>query len=69
MPSEGWVAWVIEGASTPYGGAALFFNAVAESSFFSIPPDVLLTALSILCPPSPSDTQQSAVWDRCWVVS
>jgi membrane protein YqaA with SNARE-associated domain len=51
MPSEGWVAWVISWASTPYGGAALFLNAVAESSFSPFPPDVLLIALSILRPP------------------
>jgi membrane protein YqaA with SNARE-associated domain len=51
MPSEGWVAWVISWAYTPYGGAALFLNAVAESSFFPLPPDVLLIALSILRPP------------------
>jgi membrane protein YqaA with SNARE-associated domain len=51
MPSEGWVAWVISWAYTPYGGMALFLNAVAESSFFPLPPDVLLIALSILRPP------------------
>ena len=50
MSSEGWVAWVISWASTPYGGVALFLNAVAESSFFPLPPDVLLIALSILNP-------------------
>lgn len=51
MPSEGWIAWVISWAYTPYGGVALFLNAVAESSFFPLPPDVLLIALSILRPP------------------
>jgi membrane protein YqaA with SNARE-associated domain len=51
MTSEGWVAWVISWAYTPYGGVALFLNAVAESSFFPLPPDVLLIALSILRPP------------------
>jgi membrane protein YqaA with SNARE-associated domain len=51
MSSEGWVAWVISWASTPYGGLALFLNAVAESSFFPLPPDVLLIALSIIRPP------------------
>jgi membrane protein YqaA with SNARE-associated domain len=50
MSSEGWVAWVISWASTPYGGVALFLNAVAESSFFPLPPDVLLIALSIIRP-------------------
>jgi membrane protein YqaA with SNARE-associated domain len=51
MSSEGWVAWVMSWASTPYGGMALFLNAVAESSFFPLPPDVLLIALSIFRPP------------------
>jgi membrane protein YqaA with SNARE-associated domain len=51
MSSEGLVAWVISWATTPYGGVALFLNAVAESSFFPLPPDVLLIALSILSPP------------------
>lgn len=50
MSSEGWVAWVISWAYTPYGGVALFLNAVAESSFFPLPPDVLLIALSIFRP-------------------
>ena len=50
MSTEGWVAWVISWAATPYGGMALFLNAVAESSFFPLPPDVLLIALSILRP-------------------
>jgi membrane protein YqaA with SNARE-associated domain len=51
MSSEGLVAWVISWASTPYGGMALFLNAFAESSFFPLPPDVLLIALSIIRPP------------------
>lgn len=51
MSSEGWVGWVISWASTPYGGLALFLNSVAESSFFPLPPDVLLIALSIIRPP------------------
>ena len=32
-------------AETPYGGAALFILAFAESSFFPVPPDALLIAL------------------------
>ncbi|KAI9134412.1 hypothetical protein [Acaryochloris sp. CCMEE 5410] len=39
--------WVIHWSKTPYGGIALFLIAVAESSFFPIPPDVLLIALCI----------------------
>ncbi|MEC4686021.1 MAG: YqaA family protein [Nitrospirota bacterium] len=34
-------------AETPYGVPALFLLAVAESSFFPVPPDVLLIALSL----------------------
>lgn len=39
--------WVLHWAETPFGGYALFFLAFAESSFFPIPPDVLLIALII----------------------
>ncbi|HUU26290.1 MAG TPA: YqaA family protein [archaeon] len=39
--------WVLHWAETPFGSAALFINAFAESSFFPIPPDALLIALSI----------------------
>ncbi|OGG02144.1 MAG: cytochrome B [Candidatus Glassbacteria bacterium RIFCSPLOWO2_12_FULL_58_11] len=39
--------WVLHWAETPYGGAALFVNAFAESSFFPIPPDALLIAMCI----------------------
>lgn len=37
--------WVLHWAETPYGPAALFLLAFAESSFFPIPPDALLIAL------------------------
>lgn len=37
--------WVLHWAHTPYGAPALFFLSFAESSFFPIPPDVLLIAL------------------------
>jgi len=37
--------WVLHWAETPYGSAALFLLAFAESSFFPIPPDALLIAL------------------------
>jgi len=37
--------WVLSWASSPYGWLALFLIAFAESSFFPIPPDVLLIAL------------------------
>ncbi|KIH77403.1 membrane protein YqaA, SNARE-associated domain [Geoalkalibacter ferrihydriticus] len=42
--------WVLSWAQTPYGGIALFFLAFAESSFFPIPPDVLLIALALSLP-------------------
>ncbi len=50
MSLEGWINWVISWAYTPYGGLALFLNSFAESSFFPIPPDLLLIALSLLRP-------------------
>ncbi|MDW7645750.1 MAG: YqaA family protein [Desulfuromonadales bacterium] len=42
--------WVLHWAYTPYGAPALFLLAFAESSFFPIPPDVLLLALCISVP-------------------
>ena len=42
--------WVLRWAETPYGIPALFLLAVAESSFFPIPPDVLLMALALSVP-------------------
>lgn len=44
------INWMLNWASTPYGGAALFVFAFAESSFFPIPPDALLIALSLINP-------------------
>lgn len=41
--------WVLSWASSPWGGVALFVLAFAESSFFPIPPDVLLIALCLGC--------------------
>lgn len=41
------LAWVEAFAATPYGGWALFVIAFAESSFFPIPPDVLLIPLCL----------------------
>lgn len=45
-------AWVAHFAYTPYGAWALFALAFAESSFFPIPPDVLLMALCAADPAS-----------------
>ncbi|MDF1577959.1 MAG: DedA family protein [Desulfobulbales bacterium] len=42
--------WTLDWLQTPYGVWVLFFVAVAESSFFPIPPDVFLMALCISCP-------------------
>jgi membrane protein YqaA with SNARE-associated domain len=42
--------WVLHWAHTPYGTIALFLLAFAESSFFPIPPDILLIALCISIP-------------------
>ena len=42
--------WVLHWAETPHGTWALFLLAFAESSFFPIPPDVLLIALAVGAP-------------------
>ena len=42
--------WVLHWAETPYGSWALFLIAFAESSFFPVPPDILLIALAISVP-------------------
>lgn len=39
--------WVLSWAETPYGAPALFLIAFCESSFFPVPPDVLLIALCL----------------------
>jgi membrane protein YqaA with SNARE-associated domain len=39
--------WVLHWAATPYGTWALFILAFSESSFFPIPPDVLLIAMCV----------------------
>ena len=41
------IAWTTDWATTPYGSVALFGIAFAESSFFPVPPDVLLIPLSL----------------------
>lgn len=42
--------WVLHWAETRYGAPALFLLALAESSFFPIPPDPLLIALCLGAP-------------------
>ncbi len=44
------LAWVEGFAASPYGGWALFGLAFVESSFFPVPPDVLLIALCLARP-------------------
>lgn len=44
--------WVLSWAETPHGARALALLAVAESSFFPIPPDPLLLALCLGAPGS-----------------
>ena len=39
--------WVLEWSDTKYGVPALFILSLSESSFFPIPPDVLLIALAL----------------------
>jgi len=42
--------WVLSWAEHPRAGHALFWIALAESSFFPVPPDVLLIALALSRP-------------------
>jgi membrane protein YqaA with SNARE-associated domain len=42
--------WVLHWAETPHAIPALFLLAFAESSFFPVPPDVLLITLTIAIP-------------------
>lgn len=42
--------WVLHWAETPYGTWALFLLAFCESSFFPLPPDILLIALAVAVP-------------------
>lgn len=42
--------WTMDWLQTPYGVLVLFLVAVAESSFFPIPPDIFLMALCISLP-------------------
>ena len=47
---ESLTVWMVEWATSPYGILALFAIAVAESSFFPVPPDGLLIALCLASP-------------------
>ena len=42
------VQWTAGWAETPYGGLALFLISFAESSFFPVPPDVLMIPLMLM---------------------
>lgn len=50
------VAWTASWANTPYGLGALFAIAFAESSFFPVPPDVLMIPLAL------ARTQQALIF-------
>jgi membrane protein YqaA with SNARE-associated domain len=43
-------SWVLSWAETAYGTWALFILAFCESSFFPVPPDILLIALAVSIP-------------------
>ena len=66
-PKENWLrrmyAWTIHWAATPQAVPALVFISFIESSFFPIPPDVLLLAL---CFAHPKKWAHFAFW--CTVV-
>lgn len=51
---RGWIRWLydwtLHWAKTPHAAVALFLVAFAESSFFPIPPDVLLIAMVVAVP-------------------
>ena len=51
--------WMESFADKPYAMASLFILAFAESSFFPIPPDVLLIAIAIT---APSKSFKAALW-------
>ena len=42
--------WVLHWAATPYALPALFLISFVESSFFPIPPDILLIAMTVALP-------------------
>ena len=42
--------WVLHWAATPYALPALFAISFVESSFFPIPPDILLIAMTVAVP-------------------
>lgn len=63
LPKPGWFrrlyAWVLHWADTPYALPALIALSFAESSFFPVPPDVLLMAL---CLGAPKRSFKFALW-------
>lgn len=46
----GLVDWVVSWAQSPAGATALFVIAFAESSFFPVPPDILLITMAVIRP-------------------
>ncbi len=53
--------WVLRWATTPSAGTALFVLAFAESSFFPIPPDVLLMAIVL--------ADRERAWRSAWIAT
>ena len=51
---DGLFQWMESLAPSPHPGWWLFALAFAESSFFPLPPDVLLIALGVVTPERPS---------------
>jgi len=47
---EGLLEWVVGWSQSPSGSAALFAIAFAESSFFPVPPDILLITMALVNP-------------------
>ena len=47
---EGLLEWVVGWSQSPSGSVALFAIAFAESSFFPIPPDILLITMALIKP-------------------
>ena len=47
---EGLLEWVVSWSQSPSGSVALFAIAFAESSFFPIPPDILLITMALIKP-------------------
>ena len=61
--------WVMHWGDTPYAVPALFLLAFSESSFFPIPPDVLLIALAFGIKMCALMSQESVVESGCIIAA